>query len=141
MTWKAAQQAAILLQDERRRTEELKAKYDNLRMEMETALKNEKHTVSVLVSEKVHLASKVEKLEDAESSAFCAHSSTHSDYRSEYQVLEDSLEAERAKCVDLDERASQVQTEFRDLSRRFQETKMKEKESLDHTKEMVFQSS
>ena len=47
------------------------------------------------------------------------------------------LEAERAKCADLDEKAAQMQIEFKELSRRFQETKMKEKESLDHNKEMV----
>jgi hypothetical protein len=74
MTWKAAQQADILLQDERRRTEEFKAKYDNLRMEMETSLENERRTVSILVSEKVHLTSKLEKLEDSESSAFYSQS-------------------------------------------------------------------
>jgi len=70
MTWKAAQQVDILLQDERRHMEEFKAKYDNLRIEMETALENERRTVSILVSEKVHLTSKLEKLEDFESSTF-----------------------------------------------------------------------
>lgn len=64
----------VLLQDERRRTEELKAKYDNLRMEMETALENERRTVSHLVNEKVHLTSKLEKSEETESSAFYVQS-------------------------------------------------------------------
>lgn len=48
--------------------EELKGSYEKLQKDSEIALENEHRTVSLLVTEKAHLTSELQKLDDFEAS-------------------------------------------------------------------------
>ncbi|CAA7264760.1 unnamed protein product [Cyclocybe aegerita] len=116
----AAQQAEASLEAERRHVEELQEDHRRLQEDTEIALENERRTVSILVSEKAHLTSEVQKLEGFESKA---------------QTLEDLLETERAKSHNLSEQSIRLQTEVKQLSQRTEQLAVKEKELLSQNKE------
>ena len=121
--------------------EDLKESYDKLRKETATALASEKRTVALLVSEKANLTSQLEKLDSIESSGFrlCSYTSQIfiTKFALDAQTLEDLLEAERLKSAGLDEKVTRLQVETKELSRRAEQSGIKEKELWDHNKELV----
>ena len=123
--------------------EDLKESYDKLRKETATALASEKRTVALLVSEKAHLTSQLEKLESIESSGFrlCSYTSQISlpTLCLDAQALGDFLEAERLKSAGLNEKVTRLQVENKEFSRRVEQSGTKEKELWDHNKELVRQ--
>ena len=56
-----------LLEEERRRVEQLQENLETLQQDSEIALQNERQTVSILVNEKTHLSAELQKREHYES--------------------------------------------------------------------------
>ncbi|KAH0591225.1 hypothetical protein H2248_001318 [Termitomyces sp. 'cryptogamus'] len=83
----------VRLEEQRHRAEELEEKLNSLEVEKEQAIRNERQTISFLVSEKSSLTSEVKRLETFESKS---------------EILEHDLNAERT-------RTNVLQTELEDL--------------------------
>jgi len=64
---KAAQKTEALLEEERRRVEQLQESLETLQQDSEIALQNERQTVALLVNEKTHLSAELQKREHHES--------------------------------------------------------------------------
>ncbi|KAF8963934.1 hypothetical protein BDZ97DRAFT_1919464 [Flammula alnicola] len=118
----AAQQAEALLVAERKRVEELEQNYQRLQNDTETALENEQRTVSLLVTEKAHLTSELQKREN---------------FESEVQELADHLDAERTKSESLNSQVLQLRTEVRSVLSRAERAEGKEKDLAERYKEQA----
>uniref|UniRef100_A0A8H8CPA8 Uncharacterized protein n=1 Tax=Psilocybe cubensis TaxID=181762 RepID=A0A8H8CPA8_PSICU len=116
----AAQEAQTLLEAERKALQALQFDYSKLQSDTNIALANERETVSLLVTEKAHLTSELQKREEFESKA---------------QALEEQLETEQTRSKDLTTQASELQTQVQDVSQRLKQLEFREKEILDRCKD------
>ncbi|KJA28608.1 hypothetical protein HYPSUDRAFT_197438 [Hypholoma sublateritium FD-334 SS-4] len=116
----AAAQAKAALDAEKTRVETLREEFQTLKEETDTALQNERQTVSLLVAEKAHLASELQRLDG---------------FESKVRELGDLLEAERSKSESLDAQVLRLQAQVNSGVGRAERAEAKEKELAERHKE------
>ncbi|KAK7058632.1 hypothetical protein VNI00_002268 [Paramarasmius palmivorus] len=108
------------LQEEQSRSTQLEAELEQVRIDKENSIRNEKQTISLLVSEKATLTAELERLGDVDSRA---------------QKIEEEFTEEQAKVRDLEQQVASLRAEVQETSNRSQQLQAKEKELSEKSRE------